>query len=58
MKGVPFGELNEAERAIPPPGLPPDAERDASRRLPFPRDSRGISARSGHYSGERHLYQR
>jgi hypothetical protein len=35
-KSVPLGELNEAERAKPPLGLPPNAERDTSRRLPFP----------------------
>src|ERR1700722_15725642 len=57
-KRVTFGELNEAERAKPPPGLPPNAERTTSRRLPFSPQLRGISARSGHLPREDHASRR
>ena len=53
-KSVPLGELNEAQRANLPLELPPDAERTTSRRLSFPRNPRGISARSGHLTREHH----
>jgi hypothetical protein len=49
MKSVTFGELNEPQRAKPPLGLPPDAERDTSRHLPFLRIQRGISAPSADF---------